>query len=209
MTTYNDEQWVDWIDQLADRDYVVIDNFLPDEDHAQMRSFLMDRLEEDKFKQAGIGSVYNNLTEKAIRSDFTYWLDRERDQEINTFFRVVEETIGNLNRYCFLSLSGFEFHFAHYPKGTFYKRHLDQFKERSNRLISMIIYLNEDWSKGDGGELVIYRDDEAITVEPLNNRCILFKSHVLEHEVLISNKDRFSVTGWLLHQPSGVGYILG
>lgn len=209
MTTYNDEQWVDWIDQLADRDYVVIDNFLPDEDHAQMRSFLMDRLEEDKFKQAGIGSVYNNLTEKAIRSDFTYWLDRERDQEIHTFFRVVEETIGNLNRYCFLSLSGFEFHFAHYPKGTFYKRHLDQFKERSNRLISMIIYLNEDWSKGDGGELVIYRDDEAITVEPLNNRCILFKSHVLEHEVLISNKDRFSVTGWLLHQPSGVGYILG
>lgn len=209
MTTYNDEQWVDWIDQLADRDYVVIDNFLPDEDHAQMRSFLLDRLEEDKFKQAGIGSVYNNLTEKAIRSDFTYWLDRERDQEIHTFFRVVEETICNLNRYCFLSLSGFEFHFAHYPKGTFYKRHLDQFKERSNRLISMIIYLNEDWSKGDGGELVIYRDDEVITVEPLNNRCILFKSHVLEHEVLTSNKDRFSVTGWLLHQPSGVGYILG
>lgn len=209
MSAFTSEQWVDWIDLLADRDYVVIDNFLPDEDYGRIRLLLMTRLEEDKFQQAGIGSVYHNHKETTVRSDYTHWIDKKRDQELNSFFEVVDETISNLNRFCFLSLSGFEFHFAHYPEGTFYKRHLDQFKERSNRLISMIIYLNEDWQQGDGGELVIYKDDETIRVDPLANRCILFKSTVLEHEVLTSYKDRYSLTGWLLYQPSGVGYILG
>lgn len=170
---------------------------------------LRDQLRVDHFKDAGIGSVYNNIKEPSIRSDRTFWLDKKRDQNIAGYFAVVEELIQKLNRYCFLSLSGFEFHLAHYPKGSFYKRHLDSFSDRSNRMISMIIYLNENWQKGDGGELVIYKDDSSIVLEPLENRCVIFKSQELEHEVLMAHKDRFSVTGWLLHQPSGVGYLLG
>lgn len=206
---YSDSQWVDWIDALADRDYLSIDNFLPDEVLYQVKVMLRDQLRVDHFKDAGIGSVYNNIKEPSIRSDRTFWLDKKRDQNIAGYFAVVEELIQKLNRYCFLSLSGFEFHLAHYPKGSFYKRHLDSFSDRSNRMISMIIYLNENWQKGDGGELVIYKDDSSIVLEPLENRCVIFKSQQLEHEVLMAHKDRFSVTGWLLHQPSGVGYLLG
>jgi SM-20-related protein len=107
-----------------------------------------------------------------------------------------------------LSLAGYEFHYAHYPERTFYKRHVDQFKDRSNRLITFILYLNDGWSPGDGGELMIYKGDQEIKVEPIMNRCVLFKTEGLEHEVLLSNTSRFSLTGWLLYQPSGVGYLL-
>lgn len=206
---YPESQWIDWIDVLADRDFLSIDNFLPDEVLHQVKTMLKDQLKVDHFKDAGIGSVYNNIKAPSIRSDRTYWIDKVRDQNISGFFETVEEFIQKLNRYCFLSLSGFEFHLAHYPKGTFYKRHLDGFADRTNRLISVIIYLNENWEKGDGGELVIYKDDEAIQIQPIDNRCVIFKSQELEHEVLTSYKDRYSVTGWLLHQPSGVGFILG
>lgn len=210
MTGYHaDSQWIDWIDILADRDYVSIDNFLSDEVLLQIKTMLKDQLKVDHFKDAGIGSLFNNVKEPSIRSDRTLWLDKARDQEIAGYFETIEEFIQKLNRYCFLSLSGYEFHLAHYPKGTFYKRHLDSFTDRPNRMISVIIYLNENWQKGDGGELMIYKDDEEILIEPIDNRCVIFKSQELEHEVLTSYKDRYSVTGWLLHQPSGVGYLLG
>lgn len=210
MTQYfTDDQWVDWIDSLANRDFVCIDDFLPENVLSSLKRMLTEQLAHDQFNEAGIGSVFNNVLEKSIRSDHTYWLDRKRDEQISEYFQIVEELISKLNRYCYLSLSGFEFHLAHYPKGSFYKRHLDSFSDRSNRMISMIIYLNENWVKGNGGELMIYKDDEEIMIDPLENRCVLFKSQELEHEVLLAEKDRFSVTGWLLYQPSGVGYILG
>ncbi len=170
---------------------------------------LRKQLAKDEFNEAGIGSVFNNVLEKSIRSDQTFWLDRNRDKKISEYFELVDELISKLNRYCYLSLSGFEFHLAYYPHGSFYKRHLDSFSDRSNRMISVIIYMNENWKQGDGGELVIYKENEEVIVEPIENRCVLFKSQELEHEVLLANKDRFSVTGWLLYQPSGVGYILG
>ena len=73
----------------------------------------------------------------------------------------------------------------------------------------MIVYLNEDWKTGDGGELKIYLADKDALIEPIKNRCVIFKSDTLEHEVLVTNKSRFSLTGWLLYQPSSVGYLLG
>jgi SM-20-related protein len=76
-------------------------------------------------------------------------------------------------------------------------------------MITMIVYLNENWQKEDGGELKIYKNDTEILIEPLANRCILFKSALLEHEVLPTNAGRNSLTGWFLYQLSSVGYILG
>ena len=75
-------------------------------------------------------------------------------------------------------------------------------------MISMIIYLNKGWKNGDGGELRIYPENaEAMNVEPLFNRCVLFRSDMLEHEVLTAHTDRRSVTGWMLYQPSIIAAI--
>lgn len=209
MNFFPEEKWIDWVDQLSDNDYVVIDNFLSPELYQAVRGFLLQRLNDDEFQRAGLGSVFNNVLDTKIRGDFTYWLDKGRDQKVRTVFDLIEEIKFTLNRYCFLSLSGYEFHLAYYPEGTFYKRHVDRFQDHSNRMISVIIYLNEGWQKGDGGELKIYKETGDIIVDPLAGRCVMFKSADVPHEVLPTNVGRYSLTGWMLYQPSGVGYLLG
>lgn len=209
MRYHNEEKWLNWVDALSENDYVVIDNFLSADLYQQIRTFFLQRLEEDEFHRAGLGSVFNNQLNTSIRGDFTYWIDKQRDIELAPIFGLVEETIAVFNRYCYLSLSGYEFHLAHYPAGTFYKKHVDQFKDRSNRMISVVIYLNEGWKKGDGGELKIYKNGDEILVDPTSARCVMFKSADVPHEVMKTRVGRYSLTGWLLYQPSGVGYLLG
>ena len=161
------------------------------------------------FKKAGIGALSENTVHTEIRGDHTYWLDRVRDEHLTPFWALVEETMMVFNRYCFLGLSGYEFHFANYPPGTHYAKHLDQFRNRNNRLISFILYLNEDWKKGDGGELEIFKKDKSsFLVEPVAGRCVMFKSAVVPHQVLKANKNRYSLTGWFLNDPPAVGKFL-
>ncbi len=209
MAFYTESQWVDWVDQLADKDYVVVDNFLPQEHYKTLRSFFLSKLEENDFNKAGIGMAGEAIVNKAIRGDYTYWLDQAKDVELVYLFELLDSMKNDLNRFCYLSLSGYEFHLAHYPQGSFYKKHLDQFKERNNRIITFLLYLNEGWQKGDGGELKIHLENEEQIIEPLANRCILFKSDALPHEVLQTNVSRYSLTGWFTHLPSSLGYLLG
>ena len=209
MAFYSEDLWLNWIDQLSEGDHVVIDNFIEEGVYQTARSFLMEKLEDETFAKAKIGPGSEEQVVSEIRGDYIYWLDRTRDTTLLPFFGLIDETIQVLNRYCYLSLSGFEFHLAHYPAGSFYKRHLDQFKSRSNRMISMIIYLNEGWKPGNGGELKIYQGKGDLIVEPLARRCVLFKSDTVPHEVLKTQVSRYSLTGWLLYMPSGVGRILG
>ena len=184
------------MDELAENHYLIIDRFLDDHLYSEVKSFFRARLPH--FSQAGVGALSQNTILKEVRGDQTYWLDRKRDTEIKSFWELVDETIAVFNRYCFLSLSGYEFHLAHYPAGGHYEKHLDQFQTRNNRLISMIIYFNDKWLEGDGGELEIFRNDgSSVLVEPLARRCVMFKSAEVPHAVLESHKSRYSLTGWL------------
>lgn len=93
-------------------------------------------------------------------------------------------------------------HFAVYPEGTFYKRHLDVFQHTRARKISVICYLNFDWVPEDGGQLRIYLPQEDGTEQqvdllPLAYRLVCFNSQSLEHEVLPARRRRYSITGWL------------
>lgn len=206
---YTEEDWLGWMDQLAENDYVIVDDFISDEMYSGIMDFFHEMESADKLKKAGIGAQQDFQVKAEIRGDFIYWLEEERDKDLGSFFQLKDELMQNIKRFCYLSLSGSEFHIAKYPVGSFYHRHLDQFQERTNRQITVLIYLNGSWKKGDGGELVIYRDKQEIIVEPIAKRLLLFKSDTIEHEVLKTNVPRYSLTGWLLHQPAGIGYLLG
>ena len=206
---YTEEDWLGWMDQLADNDYVIVDDFISDEIYNGIMDFFHEMESADKLKKAGIGTQQDFQVKAEIRGDFIYWLDEERDKALGSFFQLKDELMQNIKRFCYLSLSGSEFHIAKYPVGSFYHRHLDQFQERTNRQITVLIYLNGSWKKGDGGELVIYRDNQEKIVEPIAKRLLLFKSDTIEHEVLKTNVPRYSLTGWLLHQPAGIGFLLG
>lgn len=207
MSFHNDDNYLDWIDQLALNDYVVIDNFIDTELYKLILSFFERKREEESLKKAGIGTFSQHQIDLSVRGDYVYWLDKVRDESLKSFFKLSEELQQKIKRYCFLSISDFECHLAYYPAGTFYKKHYDQFNARSNRLISFVLYLTPEWNYGDGGELAIFQEKEIIKVEPIAKRLVLFKSDKILHEVLITNKARYSLTGWMLNNPVGLGYL--
>lgn len=200
--------WEEQMDLLAQQDYVVIDNFLTPEHLNSVHHFFNQKQEEGVFKKAAIGAAGTEKIIREIRGDYTFWLEKNRDIEISPVFDALDEVKSIFNRLLFLSLADYEFHLALYPQGSFYKKHLDQFEGRKNRMISVIIYLNKDWKDGDGGELRIYPEGkDPINIAPLENRCAMFRSDTLFHEVLTSNTSRKSITGWMLYQPAVLPYL--
>ena len=207
INSFSEEQWINWVDALSLHDYVVIDDFLDLQTYTDLRSHFLEKLREDTFDKAGIGALGQHTIQTEIRGDFTYWLERNRDTEIEKYFQLVDELIFVMKRYCFLSIADSEFHYAYYPPGTHYEAHVDEFQERNNRLISVVIYLNEGWRPGDGGELKLFRDAGDLLIEPICRRCVLFKSSTVLHQVMPTTKDRYSITGWLLNNPVGIGFL--
>ncbi|MEZ4885440.1 MAG: 2OG-Fe(II) oxygenase [Chitinophagales bacterium] len=174
------------------------ENFLSEALAANLRANLLALHSSEQMKAAGIGNNAKFTENKLVRSDVIYWLDRQHnDTHENSFFDLMDEFVTFLNRTCYAGITGYEFHYALYEKGSFYKRHLDQFKDNNSRAFSMIMYLNVDWKEGDGGELCIYNGADNQKISPLNSKCVFFKSSELEHEVLVSHQQRMSVTGWL------------
>ena len=195
-----------WIDELADNDYVVIDDFLALALLREVNRIFNRLIEQDELKKAGIGSIDYQIVSE-VRGDFIHWIDQKETHELDFFFDQIKRISEQLNRYCFLGIKSHEFHFALYPKGSYYEKHLDQFQERNNRIISVVFYLNENWTDGNGGELKIYKDSGNIIISPLSNRLVLFKSDIIEHEVLPTATSRKSITGWLLRKPPGLGFL--
>jgi SM-20-related protein len=207
MKTYSEETYISWMDILADNDFVVIDDFLSDDLLDKLCQFFEERLNENDLEKAGIGALGNHTIDKKIRGDYIYWLSESRDIELNKLFNQLNEMVSKLKYYCFLSISDVECHLAYYPEGSFYKKHVDQFKERNNRIISFALYLNQDWKEENEGQLVIYKDGKSHKIDPIKNRIVIFKSAGLEHEVLLTNAPRYSVTGWMLNNPVGLGFL--
>jgi SM-20-related protein len=172
--------------------------FLSEELALQLKGNLMALYDKEELELAGIGNAHLLSHNKDIRRDKIFWLDRaNEDKHENAFFDFIDEFVAYLNQTCFAGIKSYEFHYALYEKGAFYKKHLDQFKLDSGRAFSMIMYLNEGWVEGDGGELKIYQEADFQIISPENRKCVFFKSDELPHEVLPSNVKRMSVTGWL------------
>jgi SM-20-related protein len=165
---------------------------------AHLKSNLSKLFAADQFKSAGTGNDTTAVQNKLTRSDMIYWLDRKHDDpDENDFFNLMDEFVRYLNEACYTGITGYEFHYALYDTGTFYKKHLDQFKNNDSRKFTMIMYLNADWKKEDGGELRIYHAGSEQHIAPENGTTVFFKSSELMHEVLLTNKPRMSITGWL------------
>ena len=187
------------IDDLLNQQFSIVDDFFSETETTSLRDSLLSKYEEDEFKKAAIGNQFNEQIIKSIRGDFISWIDENNANEAESlFFRKVDDFIQYMNRTCFLGIQDKEFHYALYPEGTFYKKHLDTFQNDSRRKLSIVCYLNEeDWKEEFGGELVIYKESEEIAILPMKGRVVIFESQVLEHEVKPVKKERRSITGWL------------
>jgi SM-20-related protein len=191
------------IDDLLHQQYSIIENFFDLFEVQQLRNSLLDKYEEDNFKKAAVGNRTNETIARSIRGDFILWLNEAEAGAAETiFFSRINDFVQYLNKTCYMGILHKEFHYALYPEGTFYKRHLDTFQNDDRRKLSMVCYLNEqDWKPEYGGELVIYKNENGAEQEeviyPFPGRVVIFESQVLEHEVKPVKTERLSITGWL------------
>ena len=188
------------IEDLLQNQFSIMDGFFTLEEVALLRQSLLEKHEADRFRKAAIGKLNKKEIIDEIRGDFILWIDESQANETEQiFFRKINELINYLNRTCFMGIQQKEFHYAIYPKGTFYKRHLDTFQNDDRRKLSIVCYLNEDnWKKEYGGELTLYTKDKEVELLPIPGRAVIFESQILEHEVkIVKDSERLSITGWL------------
>ncbi|MFI5452670.1 2OG-Fe(II) oxygenase [Pedobacter sp. UC225_61] len=163
-----------------------------------MKSNLIGLYNDKSMVSAGIGNETIIIHNKLVRSDVIYWLDRKHNNKHeNDFFDLMDDFVIYLNRTCYTGITGYEFHYTLYEKGSFYKKHIDQFQQNGSRAYSMVMYLNADWQQNDGGELCIHHLNNLQNISPVNGKSVFFKSNELEHEVLVTHQPRMSITGWL------------
>ncbi|MBA4241977.1 MAG: proline hydroxylase [Sphingobacteriaceae bacterium] len=181
------------------KENVGIDNhFISDALSQHLKQNLLELLSQNKLQEAGTGNELLVSHNKTVRGDSIYWLDRAHNNEYeNDFLDQIDDFVKYLNRSCFAGINGYEFHYSLYEVGSFYQKHLDQFNNNPSRKYSMISYLNDDWQESDGGQLMIYQNYNNKKVNPTQGKTVFFKSNELQHEVLITQKQRLSITGWL------------
>lgn len=185
------------VNTVYEQRFCITDNFISKEEISLLKNKITSLNESNSFKKAGIGKDKEHITNSEIRSDYIFWLEKDDEHLNKIFFSFIEELMTGINRRFFLGLKDYEFHYAYYPSGTFYKKHRDSFKSDDARKITVLLYLNDNWKKGDGGELLLYTDtNDILKIEPLGGRLLVFESD-MEHEVLMSHADRYSITGWI------------
>ena len=189
------------------------------------------RAEAQALEEAGdthlgrIGRAQNETRALSIRKTHIAWLDGASEAQ-QRFMEGADALRIAMNRRLFLGLFEFEAHFAVYPPGGFYARHMDAFtlptasagvftgrRAERARVVSMVAYLNADWSHADGGQLALWEsaplgaegrpdmsqlDDvpPVAELEPDGGGLVLMLSEAIPHEVRLSHAIRYAIPGW-------------
>jgi SM-20-related protein len=173
------------------------DGFLAADEVAALRGALLQRLRRGELSAAQIGVGSTRRLRSDLRGDSISWLDPPRLPVEALLWARLEALRLALNRELGLGLFELEMHYAHYPPGARYARHLDQPRSSADRIVSFILYLNDAWAAEAGGALRLYGARGGFEdILPLGGRLVAFLSAEREHEVLPVKRDRLSVTGW-------------
>ena len=183
-------------DELVNQGWIVLDDFFDPALVTQLADECRVQHQLGLLKDAGVGRADHFALQKSIRGDQIRWLERGMASEVDQYLDNMEQLREALNQQLFLGLQESEQHFAFYQQGAFYQKHLDRFQDEDRRVVSSVLYLNHDWKKGHGGELRLHLGDTCRDIEPKANRQVLFMSAQIAHEVLPTNTDRLSLTGW-------------
>ena len=180
---------------LLEKSFSITSGFLKPNEVLSIRQDLLEARAAGRFKRAGISSTKQISDE--IRRDDILWLDSARATAVQAkLLERMELLRTDLNRKLYLGLRTFEGHYACYPAGAFYKRHLDRFTDKSDRTVSVSLYLNTDWTEQQGGKLRLFTNQGVVEVLPTGGTLTCFLSGEVEHEVTESQTDRLSFTGW-------------
>lgn len=199
---FTEDRLAEIVDALVSKGYIMLSEALPvslalalqQDCHAH---------EPGDFRPAGVGREQAVQLDTTIRTDEICWID-ETSSHRREYLDVMDALRLGLNRHLFMGLFDYECHYARYVPGARYHVHLDAFEGKRNRILSTVLYLNDNWQQGQGGELVLYAPDgnEALEiVAPVHNRMMLYLSERFPHEVMPAVRTRYSLTGWFRIRP--------
>lgn len=189
------------IRQLAEKGWCALPGFLPGELTRRLADEARRLGESGQLRPAATGQGAQRAVRNGLRDDAIAWLDEHAASAAQQeYLARMEELRLAANRELQLGLFDLEAHFARYPAGARYRKHLDTFRQDGRRTLSVICYLNPDWRESDGGQLRIHLDEaeagHCIDIAPAGGTLACFLSHRFPHEVLPATRERLSLTGW-------------
>ena len=148
---------------------------------------------------------------KSVRGDRVFWMDPAtadggRFDAMRSMLRAIDELVlDHLARACPKRLGGLADRthamLAEYPgRGSRFVRHVDN-TGRDGRRLTVLCYLNPDYTGEHGGALKVYDADDAdgtrgVEVAPAAGTIAMFYADEVPHEVLPSARSRHSFTVW-------------
>ncbi|CAB9496576.1 P4Hc [Seminavis robusta] len=209
------------LQDLARNDYVVIPNFLSKDLQESLRQDVKSLRDEGHFSVAKIGQDSTNTLNQQIRQASTCFIggatrenlpsNAARSNMISVLEQVCQQLSDNASLLASPRLDNnlSELLYAYYPTGGFYRRHRDAISGSASvlRTFSLLLYLNQDWTPEDAGNLRMHMDsggDELpageepnfLDVAPEGGTLVLFDSAKIPHEVLDTNSERLAIVGW-------------
>jgi SM-20-related protein len=183
---------------LGEPGWSITPNYLCPAEVAALRDECLAAFSAGEFHRAGVGKGVAEMRAE-IRGDQVCWVDAENaGAALQALLAKLEDLRQAVNRDLFLGLFDLELHFAAYPPGAGYRRHLDRFQDDDRRTLTVILYLNENWTSADGGQLNFWPSEAgpALEILPSGGTLVAFLSDRFWHEVVPANRQRLSLTGW-------------
>jgi SM-20-related protein len=191
------QDFSDIVDALAAQGWAVRQDFPPIDAIEALAEEARRLWLAGRFTPAGVGRGSERQIRADVRGDHILWLDESAlTPAQSAYWSEIDSLRSELNRELFLGLVSVEAHYAFYPPGAFYQKHVDRFSDSDERAISLSLYLNSDWKEEDGGQLLLYAGDHRIEIFPRAGTFVIFRSDTIPHEVAPAERDRFSMTGW-------------
>jgi SM-20-related protein len=185
---------------LATRGWSCCDDFLTVDCVAALRAEAFALRQRGEFRAAAVGAGAGRTVRPEIRGDEISWLEPPFAHSLARLSEDLEQLRLALNGELTLGLFDLEFHFARYGPGRGYARHLDQLAGHEARVLSWVLYLNDEWRAEEGGALRLYMSQRArapfLEFPPRGGRLMMFLSERFEHEVLPATRERLSIAGW-------------
>lgn len=162
-----------------------------------LQAELLEHSEQNRLQAAHIGKGEQRTLRSDIRGDETRWLNGE-SQPQRDFLEEMERLRLHLNGELFLGLNDLEAHFALYPPGTGYRKHIDSFQNNNLRRVTIVAYLNSHWRQEDGGELLLFNSQDEVfeRILPEAGTLACFISEEIHHAVATTQRPRASISGW-------------
>jgi SM-20-related protein len=186
--------------------YVIVQNFFNAAACALLAAECRTLHAAAQLRPAAVGRAHARRERADLRGDRSHWFDPAALTPAQaSYWQRMQALRIELNRSLMLGLDELEAHYALYPPGARYARHRDRFRDDDARVLSSVLYLNQDWREPDGGALRLYLPVTSQTPHvdtfPEAGTLALFLSAEFEHEVLPATRERLSIAGWFRRRP--------